>query len=245
MTVLTVEDGDNRFALLWQRSFFDSDLPRTTKLALAGLVTYMDPDGSNCFPSIQALADRCSLTKAGALPHLHLARDRGFLLIIETEDPRGKGWRRHSYKPIIPDMVVNGVDYDGSNDGQMVVNGVDYDGSMVVNGVGGVVNGVGGVVNGVDPTYPITYPKNLSPLTPTGEQEVGEEKSDWDSGKKGRPAFKMYPGTPGFDRWCGYYRACGNEDRVSEAVRLGYVAGTTTYPPTVGAGQQSNREASA
>jgi hypothetical protein len=80
------------------------------------------------------------------------------------------------------------------------------------------------------------------PLIPKGEQE---EKSDWDSGKKGRRAFKMYPGTPGFDRWCGYYRACGNEDRVSEAVRLGYIAGTTTYPPTVGAGQQSNREASA
>ena len=81
--------------------------PSTTRLVLLVLSTYMNADGSNCFPSTQTIAIASGLSEKSVITHLQVAAKLGW--IRKCEHGRsfgGRGWKKHRYEPLIPANLI-------------------------------------------------------------------------------------------------------------------------------------------
>jgi len=118
------------FKSCWQRAIGDSDLPSTTKHVLQTIsIHFMDENGGRCYPTVEQLMQKTSLSNRCVIDHLNLAVDKGWLK--HTPYGKGQAWRRWNYQAVFPDNVVNEVHHLPDN----VVNEVHHLPDNVVNEV--------------------------------------------------------------------------------------------------------------
>ena len=109
------------FKSCWQRAIGDSDLPSTTKHVLQTIsIHFMDENGGHCYPTVEQLMQKTSLSNRCVIDHLNLAVDKGWLK--HTPYGKGQAWRRWNYQAVFPDNVVNEVHHLPDN----VVNEVHH-----------------------------------------------------------------------------------------------------------------------
>jgi hypothetical protein len=70
----------------------------------------MDDNGQSCFPSTKTLAVETGLSERTVCTHLEIAEKNGW--IEKTRHGyTDRGWKRHSYKPLIPDKALKEVQH--------------------------------------------------------------------------------------------------------------------------------------
>lgn len=110
---------ESQFLNMWRRAFMSRRGPAsTTRLVLAGLGQFMDADGSNCYPAIEAetrggqkaldLMDVTGLTKQCIITHLKAAEKAGWIRKVNAGFSR-RGWARQRYDPQIPHEVLQAI----------------------------------------------------------------------------------------------------------------------------------------
>ena len=102
--------ADQEIKFQWLNAIKGKNGPEssTTRYMLLMLSTHMNTDGRSCFPSTATLADETQLSERAVCTHLFKAEQGGW---IEKRPlgTKGKGWRRHEYKPLIPIKALNNV----------------------------------------------------------------------------------------------------------------------------------------
>ena len=130
------------FKSCWQRAIGDSDLPSTTKHVLQTIsIHFMDENGGRCYPTIEQLMQKASLSKQCIIDHLNRAVEKGWL--EHWRYGRSRANRRWNYRAVIPQSdlseslreqpteIVNEVDHQPTE----IVNEVDYQLTEIVNEV--------------------------------------------------------------------------------------------------------------
>lgn len=93
--------GNKSLKTLWQEYVFRTPLNATLKGILAGLSTYADADGTNCFPNMDVLAkqnDKCRRTTS---KYIHEAANMGLLDIYSIPNSK-TGGRSYGYILTLP-----------------------------------------------------------------------------------------------------------------------------------------------
>lgn len=100
------------FKFQWQRAFMRSDLPPITRHVLHVLCAYMNPNGGDCYPSIDLICDSTGLCDKAVRLHLQKAVEAGWLKRWERRaggatlaGRAAQGWRHYNYFPLIPPNV--------------------------------------------------------------------------------------------------------------------------------------------
>jgi hypothetical protein len=109
------------FLFMWRAAFASEHGPpeATTRAVLHGLAEFMDADGGNCYPAIEAevrpdgtkpkdLVDVTRLTATCIKTHLRKAKAAGWI-VVSTKGFNAQGWRRHAYDPQIPAAVLDAM----------------------------------------------------------------------------------------------------------------------------------------
>lgn len=93
----------------WWKAIRASNLPARERLVALTLSTFMDPDGSRCWPAQSTVADAAGIgrrTAQRAITELHSA---GYLELGRHAGPgEGRGQRPHLYRPAVPDQCATG-----------------------------------------------------------------------------------------------------------------------------------------
>jgi DNA-binding MarR family transcriptional regulator len=92
----------NKILSKWQRSILNSDLLPTTRHVLLTLSIYMDPSGTNAWPSIRRLGKDMGRSKGTVSKHILIAESRGFLKVHRNSRGECKGWRKNKYSARFP-----------------------------------------------------------------------------------------------------------------------------------------------
>lgn len=100
------------FKFQWQRAFMRSDLPPITRHVLHVLCAYMNPNGGDCYPSIDLIRNSTGLCDKAVRLHLQTAVEAGWLKRWERRaggatlaGRAAQGWRHYNYFPLIPPNV--------------------------------------------------------------------------------------------------------------------------------------------
>ena len=75
-----------------------------TRFFLLLLSTYMQKDGTNCFPSVKTLAHVSAMTERWVCDHIEYALKEKWIEIKRLG--KGKNWRLNTYIPAIPDKTL-------------------------------------------------------------------------------------------------------------------------------------------
>ncbi len=119
--------GKEQFRFIWERAMtLQPDIQPTTKHVLLTLAVFMD-EKATCFPSVSLLSERTGLSRRCVCEHLEKANKFGWIK-TSLAGHNGKGWKRHKYKAMIPDNVVQ--ELHCLNDKALI--DVQYDMSKVV-----------------------------------------------------------------------------------------------------------------
>lgn len=98
------------FKFEWQKAIMSKYGPKSvTRLVLMALSIFMDMKGI-CFPSTTSISEAAGLSERSVCTHLENSANAGW---IEKTIAgfNGQGWKRHKYQAIIPEKVVNEVQY--------------------------------------------------------------------------------------------------------------------------------------
>lgn len=92
--------------ITWWQSIRTSSLPHGVRLLALTMSTYMDPDGSRCFPGQDALAEACGWKDARSVRRaLTVLEDEGYVLVERYGGQRANEGRQqatHRYVPTVP-----------------------------------------------------------------------------------------------------------------------------------------------
>lgn len=92
-----------------------SDLPSTTKLVLFVIAEYANAMDDTCWPSIETIAEKASLSERCVSNHLDVAERTGWLTRWKSRRP-GRRWAHAHYRPSVPEDVArrqrDAIDFD-------------------------------------------------------------------------------------------------------------------------------------
>lgn len=94
------------FIARWRSAILSAEGPpkASTKAVLAVLAEYADPDGGNCFPSVDSIGCAAGLSKRSVIAHLSEAKELGWL-DVHARGRNCDGWMRNDYRPRFPDSI--------------------------------------------------------------------------------------------------------------------------------------------
>lgn len=92
----------------WRRAMTGSDLPSTTKLVLFVIAEYANAIDDTCWPSIEEIACKASLSDRAIFSHLEIAIERGWLVRWKTRR-RERKWAHCHYRLALPEDVARKV----------------------------------------------------------------------------------------------------------------------------------------
>lgn len=99
----------------WRRAMTDSALPSTTKLVLFIVAEYTNAMDDICWPSLDTIADKATLSIRAVTKHLAIAEESGWLTRWRSRRP-GRRWAHAHYRLSIPDTVAvrqrDAIDFD-------------------------------------------------------------------------------------------------------------------------------------
>jgi hypothetical protein len=99
----------------WRRAMTGSDLPSTTKLILFVIADYANAMDDICWPSIDTIAEKASLSKRCVDKHLTVAEEAGWLARWKSRRPTRR-WAHAHYRLSIPEAVAiqqrDAIDFD-------------------------------------------------------------------------------------------------------------------------------------
>ncbi|MEN8251696.1 MAG: helix-turn-helix domain-containing protein [Bacteroidota bacterium] len=92
----------------WRKLIFKSELPANAKYIGSYLMTWMNENGDNCYPSVKRIAHETSLTEPTVCKYIQVLREEGWL---ETKKKGfdGKAWAHNQYYPNIPNKVLKEI----------------------------------------------------------------------------------------------------------------------------------------
>lgn len=90
--------GKTSLLTQWQDAVWNTQLPKTRKLVLQALGSFADTDSGRCYPNVDQIASRASLTKPPVIEHLKIANDEGWFVRWEVPRPDGQIGFSWSYK---------------------------------------------------------------------------------------------------------------------------------------------------
>lgn len=104
---ITIEKVDCPDRIRWWRQLRDrGPQQRGVRQLLFVLSSWMNDDGSRCFPSQAEIARAAVLTEKATQRLLKTAEREGWVRVIQ-ERTRGHGWRRCRYVPTLPIPVLH------------------------------------------------------------------------------------------------------------------------------------------
>lgn len=89
----------------WWTAIRGSSLPPLARLLALTMATYMDPDGTRCWPGQDALAAACGWSDGRSVrQHLKVLEREGFVDVERFAGPRrdGRAQATHRYRPTLP-----------------------------------------------------------------------------------------------------------------------------------------------
>ncbi|WP_246795641.1 helix-turn-helix domain-containing protein [Burkholderia perseverans] len=89
----------------WRRAMMCSDLPATTKLVLFVVAEYTNGVDETCWPALETIAEKATLSIRAVTKHLSLAGELGWLTRWRSRRPDRK-WAHAHYRLSIPDHVA-------------------------------------------------------------------------------------------------------------------------------------------
>ena len=91
------------FVVRWRKALLSENGPEKpmTRYVLDVLSKYMQPDGTQCYPSTRSIARDSGLSERAVCQHLALGADGGWI-VKTSRQAGGREWRSHLYIPIIP-----------------------------------------------------------------------------------------------------------------------------------------------
>jgi hypothetical protein len=100
---MTTPKAPRPLVLTWRSAVInDAKFSPADTLALLVLAEFADPDGSNCFPTIAALAQLSALADRTVRRTLTAAAARGYL-DRQTSGRGGQGWKAYKYRLLLPE----------------------------------------------------------------------------------------------------------------------------------------------
>jgi hypothetical protein len=99
----------------WRRAMTDSDLPSTTKLVLFVVAEYANAMDDICWPALETIAEKATLSVRAVSKHLTIAEQHGWLTRWRSRRP-DRRWAHAHYRLSIPDSVAkrqrDAIDFD-------------------------------------------------------------------------------------------------------------------------------------
>lgn len=92
----------------WRREMTASSLPSTTKLVLFVVAEYASSIDDTCWPSLDQLAERASLSTRAVTEHLGVAESAGWIRRWKSRK-RGRKWAHAHYRLTVPEDVARRV----------------------------------------------------------------------------------------------------------------------------------------
>lgn len=89
----------------WRRAMTASDLPGTTKLVLFVIAEYANSIDDTCWPSIDEIAGRATLTARAVSKHLGVAEQAGWIRRWKSRKS-GRKWAHGHYRLTVPEDVA-------------------------------------------------------------------------------------------------------------------------------------------
>lgn len=89
----------------WRRAMTASDLPGTTKLVLFVIAEYANSIDDTCWPSIEEIAARATLTTRAVSKHLGVAEQAGWIMRWKSRKS-GRKWAHGHYRLTVPENVA-------------------------------------------------------------------------------------------------------------------------------------------
>ncbi len=89
----------------WRRAMTASDLPSTTKLVLFVIAEYASSIDDTCWPSIDQIADRATLSTRAVTKHLDVAEAEGWIRRWKSRKS-GRKWAHGHYRLTVPGDVA-------------------------------------------------------------------------------------------------------------------------------------------
>lgn len=89
----------------WRRAMTLSDLPSMTKLVLFVIAEYANALDDVCWPSVETIAERSSLSERGVRKHLAVAEESGWLSKWKSRRA-GRRWAHCLYRLVMPDAIA-------------------------------------------------------------------------------------------------------------------------------------------
>ena len=106
----------------WRRAMTASDLPGTTKLVLFVIAEYANSIDDTCWPSIDEIAGRATLTARAVSKHLGVAEQAGWIKRWKSRKS-GRKWAHGHYRLTVPEEVARRARDDLNLD----IAGADFD----------------------------------------------------------------------------------------------------------------------
>ncbi|MFP3613774.1 helix-turn-helix domain-containing protein [Paraburkholderia sp. SIMBA_050] len=109
----------------WRRAMTSSELPSTTKLVLFVIAEYTNAMDDTCWPSVETIAEKASLSERCVSNHLDVAERNGWLTRWKSRRP-ARRWAHAHYRLSIPEDVArrqrDAIDFDLADDAAMLAN---------------------------------------------------------------------------------------------------------------------------
>jgi len=109
----------------WRRAMTSSELPSTTKLVLFVIAEYTNGMDDTCWPSVETIAEKASLSERCVSNHLEVAERNGWLTRWKSRRP-ARRWAHAHYRLSIPADVArrqrDAIDFDLADDAAMMGN---------------------------------------------------------------------------------------------------------------------------
>lgn len=100
---MTNEPRERPFVLRWRSAVLNSSLSATQKLCLLVLAEWADPDGTNCRPAMETIADKASVNEKSVRRAMDAAAPLGWFARHHRRS--NKGWKQFEYTLSIPDAA--------------------------------------------------------------------------------------------------------------------------------------------
>nr|WP_208604757.1 helix-turn-helix domain-containing protein [Paraburkholderia sediminicola]SDP40214.1 Helix-turn-helix domain-containing protein [Paraburkholderia sediminicola] len=118
----------------WRRAMTGSELPSTTKLVLFVIAEYTNAMDDTCWPSVETIAEKASLSERCVSNHLDVAERNGWLTRWKSRRP-ARRWAHAHYRLSIPADVArrqrDAIDFDLADDAVMLGNPESRSGNPV------------------------------------------------------------------------------------------------------------------
>jgi hypothetical protein len=89
----------------WRRAMTESSLPSTTKLVLFVVAEYTNAMDETCWPSLDTIADKATLSRRAVTKHLAIAEKEGWLTRWKSRRP-DRQWAHAHYRLSIPETIA-------------------------------------------------------------------------------------------------------------------------------------------